>query len=228
MTYFVWLKLFSFFCGKKIYLSQFRLGLSDHREIDVIQWVQMIEIHKCQGLIGLHHLTGTEWEGKFAGRKTWVKAYMALDDNRNWLFQRAWSGSYPKPVSQPRTANSSKRAGEICLPIVLQSGTLRSRNLEGEMLPQTRTSLLPYTTRAKMTAANTNGYTFPLCAYVFLHPKRLLSLLNAAASQNARDAVAVSRTDLHTLLFVNVLETTVPIHSKMTHGLIVRKRMMML
>ena len=80
----------------------------------------------------------------------------------------------------------------------------------------------------RMAGANSNEHTFPLCACFFLHPKRLLSLLNAAASQNARDAVAVSRTDLHTLLFVNVLETTVPIHSKMIHGLMTRKRMMML
>ena len=63
-----------------------------------------------------------------------------------------------------------------------------------------------------------------------MHPKRLLSLLNAAASQTARDAVAVSRMDFHALPFVNVLETTVPIHSKlkMTHGLMTRKRMVML
>ena len=58
--------------------------------------------------------------------------------------------------------------------------------------------------------------------------KLLLSLLNAAASQTARDTVAVSRMDFHALLFVNVLEKTVQIHSKMKRGFMTRKRMMML
>ena len=31
---------------------------ANYREIDVIQRVSVIEIHKCQGLIGLHHFTG--------------------------------------------------------------------------------------------------------------------------------------------------------------------------
>ena len=53
-------------------------------------------------------------------------------------------------------------------------------------------------------------------------------ILNAAASQTARDTVAVSRTDFHALLFVNILENTVQIHSKMTRGLMTRKGIMML
>ena len=56
----------------------------------------------------------------------------------------------------------------------------------------------------------------------------VIELPNADSSQNARNAVAVSRTDFHTLLFVNVLEKTVPIYSKMTHGSMTRKRMLML
>ena len=56
---------------------------ANYREIDVIQRVLAIGIHKCQGLIGLHHFTGADWGGKFVGitKKTWVKAYMALDDD---------------------------------------------------------------------------------------------------------------------------------------------------
>jgi len=79
-----------------------------------------------------------------------------------------------------------------------------------------------------MAEASTKEHTFPLCACLSLHPKLLLSLPNAAASQPTMDAVAVSRTEFHALLFVNALEETVQIHSQMTHELMTRKRMVML
>ena len=80
----------------------------------------------------------------------------------------------------------------------------------------------------RMNGVSTKEHTFLLCACLSLYPKLLLSLPNAAASQTARDAVAVSRTEFHALLFVNALEKTVQIHSQMTHELMTRKRMMML
>ena len=49
-----------------------------------------------------------------------------------------------------------------------------------------------------------------------------------AASQTARDAVAVSRTEFHAPRFANALEKTVQIHSKTTHQLMTRRKMMML
>ena len=57
----------------------------------------------------------------------------------------------------------------------------------------------------RMAGANTMERTFPLCACLSLHLKRLLSSPSAAASQTAaRDAVAASRTDFHALHFANV------------------------
>ena len=47
-----------------------------------------------------------------------------------------------------------------------------------------------------------------MCLSLPCHPKLLLSLLNVTESQTARDAVAVSRTELYALLFVNALEIT--------------------
>jgi len=79
-----------------------------------------------------------------------------------------------------------------------------------------------------MVGVNTKEHMLPLCAHLSLHPKLLLSLPNVAASKTTRDAVAVSRTEFHALLFVNALEKTVQIHSQMTHELMTRKRMMML
>ena len=58
----------------------------------------------------------------------------------------------------------------------------------------------------RMAGMSSTEHTFLLCACLTLHHKLSLSLLNAAASQTARDDVAVSRTDYHALLFVNVLE----------------------
>ena len=48
------------------------------------------------------------------------------------------------------------------------------------------------------------------------------------ASQTARDAVAVSRTEFHAPRFANALEKTVQIHSQTTHQLMTRRKMMML
>ena len=66
----------------------------------------------------------------------------------------------------------------------------------------------------RMAGVNTKEHTFPLCACLSLHPKLLLSLPNAAASETARDAVAVSCT-----FFINALEKTVQVHSQTTHEL---------
>ena len=56
---------------------------ANYREIYATQGVQAIGMHKCQGLIELHHFTGADWGEKFVGiRKTsCVKVYMALEDD---------------------------------------------------------------------------------------------------------------------------------------------------
>ena len=90
--------------------------------------------------------------------------------SRDRLLQRAWWGSVQKPVSQRRTAHSSWRSREICLLSVLRRWGIttlselrwevfRSRNLEGEMLPPNRASLLSHTTRAIFMAMRDKSYT---------------------------------------------------------------------
>lgn len=124
------------------------------------------------------------------------------------------------------------------------------------MLPPTRASFLPHTSRAHTSwpcatnptppaaqiflpskrmarveeqGARTKEHSFPLCACLSLHTKLLLTRLpTAVANQISRGAVAFSRTEFHTLLFVNALEKTIQIHSQMTYELMTRKRMMML
>ena len=54
-----------------------------YREIDVVEQVHAIGSLKSQGLIGFHNFTGADWGGKFVGisKKTWVGAYMKLDES---------------------------------------------------------------------------------------------------------------------------------------------------
>ena len=40
---------------------------ANYKLIDVIQQVQAIGMHKCQGIIGLHHFTGADWGETFVG-----------------------------------------------------------------------------------------------------------------------------------------------------------------
>ena len=51
--------------------------------MDIIKRVQVIGTRKCQGFIGLHNFSGSDWEGKFVGftKKTCASVYMALDED---------------------------------------------------------------------------------------------------------------------------------------------------
>ena len=67
-----------------------------------------------------------------------------------------------------------------------------------------------------------------MCLSLSAHQDVIADLTSADASQTARDAVAVSRTEFHALLFVNALQRTVQMQSQPTHELMTRKRLMML
>ena len=53
------------------------------REIDVMERVNTIGIHKSQGLVGLHNFSGADWGGKFVGisKKKWADAYLKLKED---------------------------------------------------------------------------------------------------------------------------------------------------
>jgi len=61
----------------------FRAFEENYKEIDATQEFQAIGMHKCQGLIGLHHFTGADWGEKFVGitKTSVVKACIALEDD---------------------------------------------------------------------------------------------------------------------------------------------------
>ena len=53
------------------------------RKIDIFERVEVIGYPKCQGLLGLHNFSGSDWGGTFVGisKKTWVKDFMKLNDD---------------------------------------------------------------------------------------------------------------------------------------------------
>ena len=119
---------------------------ANYREIDVIQRVQAIGIRKCQGLIGLHHFTGADWGGKFVGitKKTWVKAYMALDDDHPAIdcFRELGEGLIQNQLANGELPTQVKDLEEFVCQVYCKTGPttlpelrwelFRSRNLEGD------------------------------------------------------------------------------------------------
>ena len=69
--------------GPQIGLTFLNGNSVKYREIDVVERVQVIGRRKCQGLIGLHNFSGTDWGGKFVGisKKIWVVVNLKFDEN---------------------------------------------------------------------------------------------------------------------------------------------------
>ena len=120
------------------------------REIDIFERVQILGCHKCQGLLGLHNFSGADWGEKIVGisKKTWVNAYLRLDDDDPAIncFKDLGNGSIPSELVNDKPALESLEhftKGPTTLPL-LRWELFRTKNLEGEMLPPTRASLLPH------------------------------------------------------------------------------------
>ena len=140
----------------------FLTGKGDkHHQIDVPERVCTVGPMKAQGLIGLHNLSGADWGGKFIGvsKKRWVNTYLSLDENDPIVKCLSDLGESPVPCQLvdddlPPQLKSLERlvcmiyspAGPTSLP-ELRWELFRTKNLEGEMLPPTRTSLLPHICR---------------------------------------------------------------------------------
>jgi len=134
--------------------------------------VRVIGRHKCQGLIGLHNFSGADWGGKFVGitKKTWVSAYMKLDDDDSIVncFRELGQGALPTELVNgdlPPQVKDLERfvcqvyssSGLITLP-ALRWQLFRSKNLEGEILLPTRAALLPHIIRSNYIAMRDKSY----------------------------------------------------------------------
>ena len=111
--------------------------------------------------------------GEFVGitKKSWVKAYMALDNDHPAIdcFRKLGEGLIQNKLANGELPTQVKdleksvyqvycKAGPTTLP-ELRWEVFRSRNLEGEILPPTRVSLLPHVTRANFMAMRDKSYT---------------------------------------------------------------------
>lgn len=144
-----------------------------YRKIDVVERVQVIGRRKCQGLIGLHNFSGADWGGKFVGisKKTWVVAYLKLDENDDAIncFRELGEGPILKELVNGELPPQVRGLEQFVCSVYCSKGpqtlpALRwelfcSKNLEGEMLPPTRAALLPHITRANYIAMRDKSYT---------------------------------------------------------------------
>ena len=145
---------------------------SKYRENDVVERAAAIGHRKCQGLIGLHNFSGTDWGGKFVGitKKKWVDAYLQLSDDDAVIncFRHLGESCLATELDGTELPEQLKPLEHFVCQVYSSTGPktlpalrwemFRSRNLEGEMLPPTRAVLLPHITRANYTSMRDKSY----------------------------------------------------------------------
>ena len=126
-----------------------------HREIDICGRVKAVGRHKSRALLGVHHFTGADCGGTFVGlsKKTWMTAFLSLDDNDPIVETISRLGEGPISMStddvsettpaMPATVKSLETF--VCKVYAPKSSTrilsklrwelFRANNVESEMLP---------------------------------------------------------------------------------------------
>ena len=147
-----------------------------YRSIDIHERVSIIGREKSQDLIGLHDFTGADWGGKFVGisKKTWISAYLSLpnDDPVVSTLQLMGEGVLANHDLVDGELPEAVRPVERFICSVYSSGgpstipalcweLFRSRNLEGEKLPPTISTLMPHISRTNVVAMRDKSYITP-------------------------------------------------------------------
>ena len=150
-----------------------------YREIDVLERVQALGRMKSRALLGFHHFTGADWGGRFVGvsKKTWMNAFLSLEENDSIIDSFGHLGEEPLPtpnVDGDKTlpvmpAKFQSLETFVCMVYAPKHSTqtlpkarwelFRAKNLESEMLPPTRGTLIPHIQRANFLAMRDKGYT---------------------------------------------------------------------
>ena len=146
---------------------------SKFREIDIMKRVRALGPSKCQGLIGFHNFSGADWGGKFVGisKKTWVDAYFKLDEEDPAVhsFKDLGEGLVPEELVDGELPSLVKPLERFLCQVygsstgptsvrTLRWELWRSKNMEGEMLPPTRSALLPHIRRVNYVAMRDKSY----------------------------------------------------------------------
>lgn len=151
----------------------FVTGKGCHRKkIDVNERVQAIGMEKCAGLIGFHNFTGADWGGKFVGisKKTWCNLYFGLPADSPILnvFKQLGEIEIPEQLIEGNLPHSIAALELFVCQAYSKNGPnnipglrwemFRTKNLEGEMLPPTRASLLPHILRSNYISSKDKSY----------------------------------------------------------------------
>jgi hypothetical protein len=219
----------------------FHTGKGKGRIIDINERVQVLRQAKCQALIGFHNFTGADWGGKFVGKtkESWTKAFMKLkhDDPVLQCFKKLGEGSIKCGLENGKLPQEFTPLEEFVCKVYNPSRPLslpelrwelfRSRNLEGEMLPPTRASLLPHIIRVNFVSMigksytsacpnipqiEENGWTIednmyvPTKCLICLHPKLSLNLPSVAARYHAQGTAGAPRTTFHAHHYASALQ----------------------
>ena len=135
--------------------------------------VRVIGKAKSQALIGFHNFTGADWGGKFVGKTkdSWTKAFMKLSNDNSVLkcFKQLGEGPIECVLEDGKLPHDFSLIEEFVCEVYSSNGPLtlpelrwelfRSRNLEGELLPPTRASLLPHIIRVNYVSMRDKSYT---------------------------------------------------------------------
>ena len=147
-------------------------GKGFSRVIDIRERVHVLGEPKCRGLVGFHHFTGADWGGKFVGKskEAWTKAYLALCDEDPALqcFRKLGEENIQNELIEARLPAEWRPLERFVCKVYSQNGPLsipklrwelfRTKNLEGEMLPPTLSSLLPHIRRTNYMAKVSKSY----------------------------------------------------------------------
>ena len=150
---------------------------SNYREIDIRSCVKVVGEKKSRALIGFHIFSGADWGGKFVGisKKTWTETFLSLENNDDIIacFSALGTIDLSQATLQDGELPTHLKSIEIFVcqtyfpkgPMTLPSlrwELFRSRNLEAEMLPPTRGTLLPHIMRTNFVSMRDKSYVTPM------------------------------------------------------------------
>ena len=148
-------------------------GKHVHR-YDIKERVNVIGRKKSQGLLGFHHFTGADYGGKYVGvsKKRWTDRYLELEENDPIVesftllgslaasqLTLSETGELPAPI-QPLerfVCFGYWKEGPQTLPRT-RWDLFRTKNLESELLPPTRATLLPHIMRTNYICQASRSY----------------------------------------------------------------------
>ncbi|KAG0717546.1 D-ribitol-5-phosphate cytidylyltransferase [Chionoecetes opilio] len=136
------------------------------RTIDIKERCTAIGTEKSKALIGLHNFTGADWGGKFfsISKKAWIIKFLQLPSSSKIIktFQIfGCSDSLPEDdvVNVETFVCSVYSSKSLCVTLpALRWELFKVKNLEGEKLPPTRSTLKPHIQRANLMSKRDKTY----------------------------------------------------------------------